>query len=116
MLVWFDGPTRAVRFAVAITAAAHAHGIDVRTGVHTGEVEIADGRARGVTLDVAAGAAAAAAPGEVLVSRAVTHLVVGSGFEFADRGTRPLAGVLGEWPLQAVLDPDRHARAPSGRE
>jgi hypothetical protein len=107
MLASFDGPTRAVRYAVAITAAAHAHGIDVRTGVHTGEVEIADGRVRGVALNVAAGAAAAAAPGEVLVSRAVTHLVAGSEFDFAERGSQALPGLPGEWSVLAVIDPDR---------
>jgi tetratricopeptide (TPR) repeat protein len=114
MLASFDGPTRAVRYAVAITALAHAHGIEVRTGVHTGEVEMVDGRARGMASDVAAGAAAAAASGEVLVSDTVTHLVAGSGFDFAERGRRALAGVPGEWRLLAVVDPDRYAAVPSG--
>ncbi len=95
MLASFDGPARAVRYAAAITAVARAHGIDVRTGVHTGEVEIARGRARGVAVDVAAGIAAEAAPGEVLVSRTVTDLVAGSGLEFADRASRGLAGAPG---------------------
>ncbi|HEY1275335.1 MAG TPA: alpha/beta fold hydrolase [Thermoleophilaceae bacterium] len=107
MLASFDGPARAVRYATAVTAAARALGIDVRTGVHTGEVEIAAGRAHGVALDIAAGAAAAAAAGEVLVSQTVTDLVAGSGLEFADRGSRALPGVRGEWRFLAVdRDPD----------
>ena len=114
MLACFDGPARAVRYATAIAATARALGIDARAGVHTGEVEIADGRAHGVAVDIAVRAAAAAAPGEVLVSQTVTDLVAGSGLEFADRGSRALPGVSGEWRLLAVLDSDRGAPVPSG--
>jgi DNA-binding SARP family transcriptional activator/pimeloyl-ACP methyl ester carboxylesterase/tetratricopeptide (TPR) repeat protein len=106
MLASFDGPARAVRYATAMARAGRALGIDARTGVHTGEVEIADGRAHGVALDIALGAVAAAAPGEVLVSQTVTDLVAGSGLEFADRGSGTLTGATGEWPLLAVVDPD----------
>ena len=106
MLASFDGPARAVRYATAIARAGQALGVEVRIGVHTGEVEIADGRARGVALDIALGAAAAAGPGEVLVSQTVAHLVAGSGLELADRGSRALAGARGEWPLLAVVDRD----------
>ena len=101
LLASFDGPARAVRYATAIAHAGRALGIEVRTGVHTGEVEIADGRVRGVALDIALGVAAAAGPGEVLVSQTVTDLLAGSGLEFADRGTWALAGAPGEgisWP------------------
>ena len=104
------GRRRAVRYATAITDAARALGIEVRAGVHTGEVEIADGRAHGVAVDIAVGAAAEAAAGEVLVSQTVTDLVAGSGLEFADRGSRALPGVPGEWRLLAVVDPDRDRR------
>jgi DNA-binding SARP family transcriptional activator/pimeloyl-ACP methyl ester carboxylesterase len=114
MLASFDGPARAVRYAAAITAAARALGIDVRAGVHTGEVEIVDGRARGTAVDIAAAITAAAAPGEVLVSQTVTDLVAGSGLQFADRGSRVLGGVPGEWRLLALADPDCVAPAPSG--
>jgi DNA-binding SARP family transcriptional activator/pimeloyl-ACP methyl ester carboxylesterase len=100
----FDGPSRAVRYAAAITDAARALGLELRTGVHTGEVEIADGRGGGVALDIALGAAAAAAPGEVLVSQTVTDLVAGSGLEFTDRRSGALPGVPGEWRLLAVVD------------
>jgi DNA-binding SARP family transcriptional activator/pimeloyl-ACP methyl ester carboxylesterase/tetratricopeptide (TPR) repeat protein len=100
----FDGPARAVRYATAITGAARALGLDARAGVHTGEVEIAGGRARGAAVDVAAAAAAAAAPGEVLVTQTVTDLVAGSGLKFADRGM-----TAGERRLLAAVDPGRDA-------
>jgi class 3 adenylate cyclase len=105
ILASFDGPARAVRFATGITDAARALGIEVRTGVHTGEVEIADGRAHGIAVDIAVGAAAVAAPREVLVSQTVTDLVAGSGLEFAERASRALPGVPGEWRLLAVRRP-----------
>ena len=114
ILASFDGPARAVRYATAITDAARALGIKVRTGVHTGEVEIADGRAHGIAVDIAVGAAAVAAPGEVLVSQTVTDLVAGSGLEFADRASRALPGVPGERRLLAVVDRDRDAPPASG--
>jgi DNA-binding SARP family transcriptional activator/pimeloyl-ACP methyl ester carboxylesterase/class 3 adenylate cyclase/tetratricopeptide (TPR) repeat protein len=107
ILAGFDGPARAVRCAIAITEAARAFGVVLRAGVHTGEVEIAEGRMRGVALQIAARVAAEAAPGEVLVSQTVTDLVAGSGLEFADRGSRALAGVPGDWRLLAVVDTDR---------
>src|SRR5262249_49347073 len=103
----FDGPARAVRYAAAITAAARALGLGARTGVHTGEVERADGRARGIAVEIAAGVAAQASAGEVLVSHTVKDLVAGSGLEFADRGSLALEGVPGEWRLLSVVDPDR---------
>jgi DNA-binding SARP family transcriptional activator/pimeloyl-ACP methyl ester carboxylesterase len=110
ILASFDGPARAVRWATAITEAARAFGVVLRAGVHTGEVEITDTCVHGIPLDIAARLAAEAAPGEVLVSQTVTDLVAGSGLEFADRGTRALSGVPGEWRLLAVVDPD-----PGGR-
>jgi class 3 adenylate cyclase len=100
----FDGPARAVRCASAIREAARALGVTARAGVHTAEVEIADGRARGIAVDVAVGIAAQAAPGEVLVSQIVKDLVAGSGLEFADRGSQALSNVSGEWRLLAVAD------------
>jgi DNA-binding SARP family transcriptional activator/predicted ATPase/pimeloyl-ACP methyl ester carboxylesterase len=109
VLASFDGPARAVHYATAITGGAGALGLEVCAGVHTGEVEIHDGRARGVAVDIAAGVAAEAAPGEVLVSHTVKDLVAGSGLEFADRGRRALPAVPGEWRLLAVVVPDRDA-------
>jgi DNA-binding SARP family transcriptional activator/pimeloyl-ACP methyl ester carboxylesterase len=104
ILATFDGPARAVRCAAAISGAARSLGLTLRAGVHTGEVELVDGSLRGIAVHIAARVAAEASPGEVLVSQTVTDLVSGSGLEFADRGSRTLAGVPGEWRLHAVVD------------
>jgi DNA-binding SARP family transcriptional activator/predicted ATPase/pimeloyl-ACP methyl ester carboxylesterase len=99
MVCSFDGPARAVRFAEAIA------GPDRRTAVHTGEVAIAGGRVRGLALDVACRAAAAGAPGEVLVSRTVTDLVAGAGLAFIEGPSRVLDGVPGAWRVLSVAPP-----------
>jgi class 3 adenylate cyclase/pimeloyl-ACP methyl ester carboxylesterase len=101
-LATFDGPTRAIRCAEAITAAVRTIGLEVRAGVHSGEIVIAGDDVRGMAVHIGARLAARAAPGEVLVSGSVRDLVVGSGIEFADRGTHELKGVPGEWQLLAV--------------
>jgi DNA-binding SARP family transcriptional activator/class 3 adenylate cyclase len=98
----FDGPARAVRCAVAIAAAVQALGIEVRAGVHTGEIEPRNG-ARGIAVHICARVVAAAQPNEVLVSSTVKDLVVGSGIGFVDRGARELKGVPGEWRLYSVV-------------
>jgi pimeloyl-ACP methyl ester carboxylesterase len=96
----FDGPARAIRCAQAIVEAVRLLGLEVRAGLHTGEVELADGTAAGIAARVSARADA----GEVLVSGTVKDLVAGSGLEFDDRGTAELKGIPGEWRLFAVRD------------
>ena len=98
----FDGPARAVRCATAIVGAVRELGLDIRAGVHTGEVEGGDGVVRGIAVHIGARVASQAGPGEVLVSRTVTDLVVGSGLRFRAWGTTELKGVPGEWELYAV--------------
>jgi class 3 adenylate cyclase len=98
----FDGPARAVRCASAIARGVHPLGLEVRAGLHTGEVELANGNVRGIAVHIGARVAAEARGGEVLVSHTVRDLVAGSGLEFEDRGARELAGVPGEWRLLAV--------------
>jgi class 3 adenylate cyclase len=98
----FDGPARAIRCAGAIVGAVRPLGLDVRAGLHTGEVEVADGKVAGIAVNIGARVAAQAGPGEVLVSSTVRDLVAGSGLEFADRGVAQLKGVPGEWRLYAV--------------
>jgi class 3 adenylate cyclase len=98
----FDGPARAIACATAIVASAEEQGIQVRTGLHTGECERDDGKLAGIAVHIGARIAALAQPGEVLVSRTVKDLVAGSGIEFADRGEKELKGVPGEWRLYAV--------------
>ena len=74
----------------------------MRAGLHTGEVELLDGKVAGIAVSIGARVAAQAGPGEVLVSGTVKELVAGSGLEFEDRGVVPLKGVPGEWRLFAV--------------
>jgi pimeloyl-ACP methyl ester carboxylesterase len=98
----FDGPARAVRAAVAIRDALRGFGVEVRAGLHTGEVQVADEKVRGIAVHTGARIAGAASGGEVLVSSTVKDLVAGSGIEFEDRGAQELKGVPGEWRLYAV--------------
>jgi len=102
----FDGPARAIRCAQAIVAHASALGDEAAAGLHTGECEAERDTLRGVPVELAAGVAAVAAPGEVLVSSTVRDLVAGSGMAFAERGavTLPVHDAPPEWPLHAALD------------
>jgi class 3 adenylate cyclase len=99
----FDGPARAVRCAKAIVDRMHDLGIEVRSGLHTGECEIVDGKMSGIAVHTGARVAAHASPGEVLVSSTVKDLVAGSGLEFEDRGVHELKGIPGDWRLYAAL-------------
>jgi hypothetical protein len=99
----FDGPARAVRCAKAIVDGVRELGIDVRTGLHTGECELVDGKVAGIAVHTGARVAALAEPREVLVSSTVKDLVAGSGLEFVDRGVHDLKGIPGEWRLYAAV-------------
>jgi pimeloyl-ACP methyl ester carboxylesterase len=101
-LATFDGPARAIRCASAIQTGMPGIGLEVRAGVHTGECELFGGTIAGVAVHTGARVAAAAGPGEVLVSQTVKDLVAGSGISFEERGTHVLKGVPGEWRLYAV--------------
>ena len=101
-LATFDGPARAVRCAIALRAALGRLGLEVRAGLHTGEVEECDGDVAGIAVHIAARVAALAGPGEVLVSGAVPPLVTGSGIEFTPRGEHTLRGVPGVWQVFAA--------------
>jgi class 3 adenylate cyclase len=101
-LATFDGPARAVRCACAIVDGVRGLGIEVRAGVHTGEVELVGDRVRGIAVHIAARVAALAGAGDVLVSSTVTGLVAGSGLQFKDRGEHPLKGVQGMWRTYLV--------------
>jgi class 3 adenylate cyclase/pimeloyl-ACP methyl ester carboxylesterase len=103
-LATFDGPGRAVRAAQAILEAVRGVGLEVRAGLHTGEVELAAADVRGIAVHIGARVAAMAGPGEVLVSSTVKDLVAGSGIDFEDRGAHSLKGVPGEWHLYAARD------------
>jgi class 3 adenylate cyclase len=104
-LATFDGPTQAIRFAEALRADAETLGIQIRAGIHTGECELLDADIGGIAVHIAARILGHAGAGEILVSRTVRDLVVGSGTGFQDRGSVELRGVPGTWQLLAV---DRH--------
>jgi class 3 adenylate cyclase len=101
-LATFDGPARGIRCALSATEAVRELGIDIRAGLHTGEVEVMGDDIGGIAVNIGARVGSAAGPGEVLVSRTVTDLVAGSGIEFVDRGVHALKGVPGDWQLYAV--------------
>ena len=103
VLATFDGPARGIRCATVIRDAAHDEfGLEVRTGLHTGEIEVIGDDVGGIAVHIGARVGALAGPGEVLVSNTVKDLVVGSGIRFEDRGEQQLKGVPGQWRLWAV--------------
>ena len=102
ILATFDGPARAVRCAAAIRDGVREFGLQLRAGVHTGEIEVQPDDIGGLGVHIGARVSALASGGEVLVSSTVKDLVVGSGLGFEDRGTHVLKGVPGEWRLFAV--------------
>ncbi|HEV3233131.1 MAG TPA: adenylate/guanylate cyclase domain-containing protein [Candidatus Dormibacteraeota bacterium] len=99
----FDGPARAIRCACAIRDAVRPLGLEIRAGLHTGEIEIRGQDVSGLGVHIAARVADLAGAGEVLVSSTVKDLVVGSGISFEDRGMHALKGVPDEWRLLSVV-------------
>ncbi|MGE0829107.1 MAG: adenylate/guanylate cyclase domain-containing protein [Hyphomonadaceae bacterium] len=104
VLAAFDSPARSARAGIAIQQAVKSLDLDVRAGVHTGECELRGGAPSGIALHIGARVAALAEAGEVLASRTVRDLAVGSGLSFFDRGEHHLKGVPGEWRVYAVKD------------
>jgi class 3 adenylate cyclase len=102
MLATFDGPARAVRCAQAICEAVRPLGVEVRAGLHTGEIEFRGADIGGIAVHIGQRVSALAGPHEVLVSSTVKDLVAGSGITFADRGSHVLKGVPDEWRVFAV--------------
>ena len=101
-LATFDGPARAIRCAHAVSEEARRLGIEIRSGLHTGEVELIDSDVAGITVHTAARVLAEARASEVWTSRTVKDLVAGSKFNFSERGIFRLKGVSGDWPLFIV--------------
>jgi class 3 adenylate cyclase len=101
LLATFDGPARAIRCACAIRDRVKPLGLQVRTGLHSGECELIGDDVGGIAVHIGARVASAANPDEVLVSSTVRDLVAGSGIKFTDRGTHSLKGVSDEWRLFA---------------
>jgi class 3 adenylate cyclase len=98
----FDAPGRAVQCAAAITTSVRSLGLEVRAGLHFGEVEMEDAGVSGIAVHIGARVAALAGPSEVFVSQVVRDLVAGSGLRFTARGPTLLKGVPGEWALFAL--------------
>ena len=103
----FDSPARAIRCACAIRDALLPFGIDMRAGLHTGEIDITDGSPRGIALHIASRIVDLAQASEVLVSQTVKDLVTGAKLSFRTRGTHSLRGVPGKWHLYALSEPGR---------
>jgi class 3 adenylate cyclase len=101
-LATFDGPARAIRCAFAIRAAAARLEVDVRSGLHTGEVELIGDDVGGIAVHIGARVCALAGPGDVLVTSTVRDLVAGSGLRFSEHGQYTLKGVPGEWTILEV--------------
>ena len=95
----FDGPGRAIRCALAITSAVKPLGLEVRAGLHTGEVELMGDNIGGIAVHLASRVQGEAGAGEVMVSSTTKDLVAGSGIMFKSRGNTQLKGVSGEWAL-----------------
>jgi class 3 adenylate cyclase/pimeloyl-ACP methyl ester carboxylesterase len=102
-LAIFDGPARAVLCADAIREGVRSLGLEIRAGVHTGEVEVVGDDIRGIAVHIGARVAAEGGPNEIVVSSTVKDLVAGSGIEFENRGAHRLKGVPGEWQLFSVV-------------
>lgn len=102
-LATFDGPARAIAAAQTISKAIKPLGLEVRAGLHTGEVEVVGDDVAGVAVHIGARISSLARAGEVLVSRTVKDLVAGSGIEFEDRGIHSLKGIPDEWQVFAAV-------------
>jgi class 3 adenylate cyclase len=103
-LVTFDGPARAIRCACSIRDAVASMGLQIRAGLHTGEVERRDRSVAGIAVHIGARIAALAGASEVFVTDTVKALVIGSGITFADRGMHALKGVAEQWRVYSVED------------
>ena len=114
-LATFDGAERAVLCAQAISAAAQRIGLQVRAGVHTGEVEVVPGNLRGLAVHIAARILALAGPGEVVVSWTTRDLLAGTAFRFEDRGLHELKGIAGPRAVYAISGEPEPATVPSAQ-
>jgi len=102
LLATFDGPARAIRCACSMRERVHALGLQIRTGLHTGECELTGDNVVGIAVHIGARISAIASPDEVLVSSTMKDLVAGAGLKFQDCGAHSLKGVPDEWHLFSV--------------
>jgi class 3 adenylate cyclase len=111
LLATFDGPSRAIDCALALQEDGRRAGIQLRAGLHTGEVELRGDDIGGIAVHIASRIQSLAAPDQVLVSRTVNDLVAGSDIHFEEPVERELKGIPGRWKLFSVADPSRTASA-----
>ena len=97
-----DGPARAIRCALAIVEGVQELSLEVRAGIHTGEVQLIDGKAGGIAVTIGSRVMSKAGGSEVLVSQTVKDLTAGSGLNFEDAGEHELKGVPDRWRLYRV--------------
>jgi class 3 adenylate cyclase len=116
LLALFDGAERAVRSAIAVREAMKALDLEIRQGVHTGEIELVGGSVRGIAVHLAARIMALAGPGEILVSSTVRDLVDASGLAFLDRGAHELKGFSGARQVFAVVEEKAAVDEPAALE
>jgi class 3 adenylate cyclase len=102
ILATFDGPGRAITCACALREAASDQGTPIRAGLHTGEIEVLGDDIAGMSVNIASRIISVARPGEILASRTVKDLVVGSTITFTQRGSHNLGGVPDDWDLFAI--------------
>lgn len=102
MLATFDGPARAVRCAATMRESGRRLGLEIRAGLHTGEIELRDGDVAGLAVHIAQRVSALAGPRQITVSRTLVDLVVGSGIEFEGLGLQRLKGVGASWNVYSV--------------
>jgi DNA-binding NarL/FixJ family response regulator len=112
-LALFDGPARAIRCAVAIREELRTEGVEVRIGLHSGEVELRGDDVGGIAVHIGSRVAGTGAAGDLVVSSTVKDLVAGSGIEFVDRGEHDLKGLPDRWRLFGVRDPGSPGREPT---
>ena len=103
MLATFEGPARALHCAAALRRCAEDHDVQIRVGIHVGEVELVGTDVRGIAVHEAARVMAEAEPDEILVSELTRALAGAAGLTFEDRGTHQLKGLDGEWKLSAYV-------------
>lgn len=105
VMATFDRPRSAIHAASALRLALQGHGVEIRAGIHTGEIEVRGDDIGGIAVNIAARVDGLAGAGEILVSRTVVDVVTGSGLRFDDHGVHVLKGVPGEWQVYALRQP-----------
>ncbi|MEM7172468.1 MAG: adenylate/guanylate cyclase domain-containing protein [Pseudomonadota bacterium] len=103
ILATFDGPGRAIRFSRELRDALSTLGLQIRQGLHTGEIEVSNNDVSGIAVNISARVMDLAGPSQIFSSRTVKDLVAGSGLQFEEIGRRQLKGIPDEWEIFSVM-------------